>query len=107
MLLPIFGTDFGKGATRWYTLGFASVQPSEFLKPCFLVLTAWMISASKEINGPPGKLISFVIDYSDLSVSCFPARFWTSLFNLVWLVGGVFCGRSPYSSTCRSGRLQQ
>ena len=33
MLLPIFGTDFGKGATRWYTLGFASLQPSEFLKP--------------------------------------------------------------------------
>ena len=61
MLLPIFGTDFGKGATRWYTLGFASLQPSEFLKPCFLVVTAWMISASKEINGPPGKIISFVL----------------------------------------------
>ena len=33
----------------------------EFLKPCFIVLIAWMISASKEINGPPGNLISFVI----------------------------------------------
>ena len=22
-----FGTDFGKGATRWYTLGFASYSP--------------------------------------------------------------------------------
>ena len=51
LLLPIFGTDFGKGATRWYGLGFASLQPSEFLKPCFIVLIAWMISASKEING--------------------------------------------------------
>ena len=30
--LPVFGTDFGKGAVRWYSLGFASVQPSEFLK---------------------------------------------------------------------------
>ena len=28
-LLPVFGTDFGKGATRWYSLGFASLQPSE------------------------------------------------------------------------------
>ena len=25
-LLPAFGTDFGKGAVRWYSLGFASVQ---------------------------------------------------------------------------------
>ena len=61
LLLPIFGTDFGKGATRWYGLGFASLQPTEFLKPCFIVFISWMISASKEINGPPGNLISFVI----------------------------------------------
>ena len=27
LLLPVFGTDFGKGATRWYSLGVASVQP--------------------------------------------------------------------------------
>ena len=25
--LPFIGTDFGKGATRWLSLGFASVQP--------------------------------------------------------------------------------
>jgi len=58
-LLPIFGTDFGKGAVRWYSLGFASLQPSEFLKPGFVVVTAWMMAASQEINGPPGKLWSF------------------------------------------------
>jgi cell division protein FtsW len=58
-LLPVFGTDFGKGATRWYSLGFASIQPSEFLKPGFVVVTAWMMAASLEINGPPGKAWSF------------------------------------------------
>ena len=26
-LLPLFGTDFGKGSIRWYSLGFASLQP--------------------------------------------------------------------------------
>ena len=60
-LLPFFGTDFGKGATRWYSLGFASFQPSEFLKPGFVVAAAWMMAASLEINGPPGKVWSFAL----------------------------------------------
>lgn len=58
-LLPFFGTDFGKGAVRWYSLGFASLQPSEFLKPGFVVVVAWMMAASQDINGPPGRLWSF------------------------------------------------
>ena len=61
VLLPVFGTDFGKGAVRWFSLGFASVQPSEFLKPCFVIFSAWLMSAAQEINGPPGRLYSFVI----------------------------------------------
>ncbi|MEW9919064.1 putative lipid II flippase FtsW [Marimonas sp. MJW-29] len=60
-LLPFFGTDFGKGAVRWYSLGFASLQPSEFLKPGFVVAAAWMMAASQEINGPPGKAWSFAL----------------------------------------------
>jgi cell division protein FtsW len=61
MFLPFFGTDFGKGAVRWYSLGFASLQPSEFLKPGFVVVVAWLMAASLEINGPPGKAWSFGI----------------------------------------------
>ena len=60
-LLPFFGTDYGKGAVRWYSLGFASMQPSEFLKPGFVVVVAWMMAASQEINGPPGKTWSFAL----------------------------------------------
>ncbi|WP_457650109.1 peptidoglycan glycosyltransferase FtsW [Profundibacter sp.] len=60
-MLPFLGTDFGKGAIRWYSLGFASVQPAEFLKPGFVVIAAWLMSASQEINGPPGRLYSFII----------------------------------------------
>ena len=59
--LPFFGTDFGKGAVRWYSLGFASVQPSEFLKPGFVVAAAWLMAASQQINGPPGTAWSFVL----------------------------------------------
>jgi cell division protein FtsW len=61
MLLPVFGTDFGKGAMRWYSLGFASIQPSEFLKPGFAVVTAWLMASAFDLNGPPGRLYSFVL----------------------------------------------
>ncbi len=59
--LPVVGTDFGKGAVRWFSFGFASIQPSEFLKPGFIIVTAWLMAASAELNGPPGKTISFVL----------------------------------------------
>lgn len=60
-LLPVLGTDYGKGAMRWYSFGFASVQPSEFLKPGFVVFSAWLMAASSEINGPPGKSMSLAV----------------------------------------------
>lgn len=59
--LPFFGTDFGKGAVRWYSLGFASFQPSEFLKPAFVVVAAWFMAASQQIGGPPGKSYSLIV----------------------------------------------
>ncbi|WP_163846169.1 peptidoglycan glycosyltransferase FtsW [Pseudooceanicola aestuarii] len=61
VLLPFFGTDFGKGAVRWYSLGFGSFQPSEFLKPMFVVIAAWLLAASADLNGPPGRLLSFAL----------------------------------------------
>ncbi len=61
MGLPFFGTDFGKGAMRWYSLGFASFQPSEFLKPGFVVVAAWLMAASFEVGAPPGRMYSFIL----------------------------------------------
>ena len=62
MILPLVGTDFGKGAVRWLRLpGGMSVQPSEFLKPCFVVICAWFMAASQEVGGPPGRAYSAVL----------------------------------------------
>jgi cell division protein FtsW len=60
-LLPFFGTNFGKGAVRWYSLGFGSFQPSEFLKPAYVVLAGWLMAAGQEIDGPPGRTISAML----------------------------------------------
>lgn len=60
LFLPVFGTDFGKGAVRWYSFGI-SIQPSEFMKPGFAILTGWMMAAASRANGPPGVTMSFIV----------------------------------------------
>lgn len=61
-LLPFIGTDFGKGAVRWLRLpGGMSVQPSEFLKPCFVAICAWFMAAGQEVGGPPGRVYSALV----------------------------------------------
>ena len=47
-----------KGATRWIALPGISIQPSEFLKPCFAVVAAWLIAEGKRSRGFPGMLIA-------------------------------------------------
>ncbi|MEO6152232.1 MAG: putative peptidoglycan glycosyltransferase FtsW [Croceibacterium sp.] len=42
LLVPIIGTEVN-GARRWLNLGI-SLQPSEFLKPAFVVVTAWILA---------------------------------------------------------------
>ncbi len=61
LALPWIGTDHGKGAIRWLSLGGLSVQPSEFLKPGFIVVAAWLMSAASQIGAPPGRFYSFLL----------------------------------------------
>jgi cell division protein FtsW len=56
-------------------MGFASFQPSEFLKPFFVVFCAWMISASQDLNGPPGKSISFLLALTIVGLLAFQPDF--------------------------------
>ncbi len=87
ILLPFIGTDFGKGATRWLSLGFASVQPSEFLKPGFVALCAWFMAASQSVGGPPGRLYSFVVAAVVIVLLALQPDFGqASLVLFAWLV---------------------
>ncbi|MEZ5814936.1 MAG: putative peptidoglycan glycosyltransferase FtsW [Alphaproteobacteria bacterium] len=47
-----------KGAQRWiHVFGF-SLQPSEFIKPAFAVLAAWLMALQKEKEGFPGNALT-------------------------------------------------
>ncbi|MFC7334124.1 FtsW/RodA/SpoVE family cell cycle protein [Rhodocista pekingensis] len=43
-----------KGATRWLHLPGLSVQPSEFVKPAFAVVAAWLFALQRSRDGFPG-----------------------------------------------------
>lgn len=47
-----------KGATRWISLGGISLQPSEFAKPCFAVVSAWLFSLDREETGIHGAKVA-------------------------------------------------
>ncbi len=47
-----------KGARRWISLPGMSVQPSEFLKPCFAVTAAWLLSEGKKSPRFPGMILA-------------------------------------------------
>lgn len=50
-----------KGAHRWLQLGPLAIQPSEFVKPSFIVLAAWMFAEAQRTPGFPGTAIALVL----------------------------------------------
>ncbi|HEX4172869.1 MAG TPA: putative peptidoglycan glycosyltransferase FtsW, partial [Acetobacteraceae bacterium] len=103
-----------KGARRWISLPSMSVQPSEFLKPCFAVVAAWLISEGRRTPRFPGKLLAIGIfllialllkaqpDIGMLAVisAVFFAQLYIDGLNLfsvaVLLIGAGFAGVGAY-----------
>jgi len=50
-----------KGASRWLSLAGFTFQPSEFVKPCFAVVAAWMFAEYRESENFPGRAIASVL----------------------------------------------
>ena len=50
-----------KGARRWMSLVGLSVQPSEFLKPAFVIICAWLFAEHKRQPDIPGNLFAMLL----------------------------------------------
>lgn len=104
LALPIIGTDFGKGATRWLSLGFVSVQPSEFLKPGFVALCAWFMASAQEPGGPPGRIYSFGAAMTIVILLALQPDFGqASLVLFSWLVMYFVAGSPVILIVCVAG----
>ena len=83
-----------KGATRWISLGGFSLQPSEFAKPCFAVVSAWLFALEREENGIPGAkiavglwllMISLLLMQPDLGQAVLLSAIWGAQLFLAGL----------------------
>ncbi|NCO02668.1 MAG: cell division protein FtsW [Alphaproteobacteria bacterium] len=108
IVLLIYTLFFGlevKGAKRWIDLPFFSLQPSEFAKPAFIVVTAWLMARYKENSQFKGHyyawglflfLIALLLLQPDLgmtfvvTVSFFSVMFLAGLpFRYVFILAGL------------------
>ncbi len=94
------------GAQRWLRLGGFSIQPSEFIKPFLVVVSAWMFALSRNKDDIPGNLIAFVcliaicavllsqpdIGMTLVVVSVWCAQFFMAGLPIFWVVLIAFAG---------------
>ncbi|MBL8587539.1 MAG: cell division protein FtsW [Methylobacteriaceae bacterium] len=92
----LFGVEV-KGSRRWIF----GVQPSEFLKPAFVVLAAWAFSEGAKRRGLPGNLVAMallpmtiapLVLQPDFGQTMLVSIVWASLFFMaglhgLWVVG--------------------
>jgi cell division protein FtsW len=50
-----------KGARRWVSIAGLSIQPSEFLKPAFVIVCAWLFAEHKRQPDIPGNLFAMIL----------------------------------------------
>jgi cell division protein FtsW len=83
-----------KGARRWINLPGFSLQPSEFVKPSFAVICAWLFALQRRQSGTPGDLIAIAL-YAlvlcllllqpDVGMALVVTAIWASQFFLAGL----------------------
>jgi cell division protein FtsW len=95
-----------KGARRWINLPGLSLQPSEFIKPTFAVVAAWLFSEQKLRPRFPGNLIcialflvvlAMLIKQPDIGMAAVVAAVWFAQFfmagmRLYWVAAGALAG---------------
>ena len=92
--VPLVGSE-ANGAVRWIQLPGFAFQPSEFLKPLFIVTTAWLLSLRFEDRSAPTMQLSFglLVVIAALLIKQ-PDFGQTALFVAVWLAQAVLAGMS-------------
>ena len=88
LLTPFVGAEV-KGARRWIVLAGLNIQPSEFLKPAFVILVAWLFAESSKRPEMPANTFALVLLFATITALVRQPDFGqTMLIALVW--GALF-----------------
>jgi len=89
MILALFVGPEIKGAHRWLQIGPVGVQPSEFVKPGFVILAAWLFAEGARRDDVPGHLMAILLFGMTVGVLVLQPDFGqTMLIGIVW--GALF-----------------
>lgn len=84
----LFGVEV-KGSKRWIAVMGISVQASEFMKPAFVVMSAWLFSDQTRRNGIPGYTLAILLYITCATLLVMePDIGQTMLISATW--GGLF-----------------
>ncbi len=89
MLVTLFvGTEV-KGARRWINILGLSLQPSEFMKPAFVVIVAWLFAENARRADIPGNIFALILLVITVALLVAEPDFGqTMLIAVVW--GAMF-----------------
>ena len=94
-LVPLIGVEVN-GARRWIGVGIAQFQPSEFLKPLFIVSVAWLLSLRARDPGLPMLQVTGALTASVAVLLMLQPDFGqTIVFASVWMILLMIAGTSP------------
>lgn len=93
-LTPVLGVTVN-GAKRWISVGVGQFQPSEFLKPMFVVTTAWLLSFRAKDQALPVVAITGALTAVIGGLLMLQPDFGqTVVFGLIWLTMLTVAGTS-------------
>ncbi len=96
----VYGAEV-KGARRWIVIAGVNIQPSEFLKPAFVILVAWLFGESAKRPEMPanilalallGMAVTALVLQPDFGQTMLLSLVWGSLFflagmRIIWMLG--------------------
>jgi cell division protein FtsW len=96
MVLTLFLGAEIKGATRWLNLGPFGFQPSEFVKPAFVVVAAWALTANQTSMGLAGFALACVLYAMTAGVLILQPDFGQTMLITIAFAGLLFFWGVPW-----------